>query len=126
VEPPAEVAEYDPEWPAAFALIRAALGPALPRSARIEHVGSTSVPGLASKPIIDVDVVVPDASAVPDIVARLGRLGYQHVGDLGIDGREAFAMPEPSIGRDPLPYHHLYCVTRGSPAHRTTWIFATT
>ena len=54
---------YDPLWPRiadqVIARIRAALGP---EALRIEHVGSTSVPGLAAKPVIDIDLVVADAA----------------------------------------------------------------
>ncbi|HLU31019.1 MAG TPA: GrpB family protein, partial [Acidimicrobiia bacterium] len=55
-----EVVAYDPGWPERFEAIRAQLGEALNavEVLAIEHVGSTSVPGLAAKPVIDVDVVV--------------------------------------------------------------------
>jgi predicted nuclease with TOPRIM domain len=56
-----EVVPYDPAWPEAFAAIREAVWPAVREVATaIEHVGSTSVPGLAAKPIIDLDIVVSD------------------------------------------------------------------
>jgi GrpB-like predicted nucleotidyltransferase (UPF0157 family) len=69
------IVEYDHEWPAMFAReaasIRAALGD---RALQIEHVGSTSVPGLAAKPVIDILLVVSDsadeAAYVPDLEAR--------------------------------------------------------
>jgi len=58
---PHEVASYDPDWPARFQAWRDRLAAALgPAAVRIDHVGSTSVPGLAAKPIIDVQVSVPD------------------------------------------------------------------
>ena len=95
--------DYDPAWPAAFERLRAALWPSLADLAlAIEHVGSTAVPGLAAKPIIDLDVVVRARADVPAAVARLVTLGYDHRGDLGIEGREAFRAPEGS------PAHHLY------------------
>jgi GrpB-like predicted nucleotidyltransferase (UPF0157 family) len=107
---PADVVEYDPEWPGRFAGIRDRVTPALGAvEHRVEHVGSTAVPGLAAKPIIDVDVVV----AEPDVdraVALLAALGYRHVGDLGIVGREALLPPAEE------PYHHLYVVMDGSAA----------
>ena len=55
-------------------------------SHRIEHVGSTSVPGLASKPVVDLDVVVA-AGDVNAAVAAIEALGYEHRGDMGIEGR---------------------------------------
>jgi GrpB-like predicted nucleotidyltransferase (UPF0157 family) len=62
----------------------------------IEHIGSTSVPGLAAKPIIDLDVLLTSAAYLPDTIRRLAALGYEHQGDLGIAGREAFSnSPQP-------------------------------
>jgi len=85
------VVAWQPEWPARFEEIRGALLPALEGLiCGIEHVGSTSVPGLAAKPIIDLDIVLPDASVFPRVRDALAGLGYRHEGDLGIPGREAF------------------------------------
>jgi GrpB-like predicted nucleotidyltransferase (UPF0157 family) len=71
------IAAYDPAWPARYEAharrIRDALGPTL---LRIEHVGSTAVPGLAAKPIIDILTVVPDAADEPSYVPELGAAGY--------------------------------------------------
>jgi GrpB-like predicted nucleotidyltransferase (UPF0157 family) len=73
-------------------------------------VGSTSVPGLAAKPIIDISVVVREKLDVPAAISRLATLGYVHRGNLGIDGREAFDSPEG------LPIHNLYLCPHNSPA----------
>jgi GrpB-like predicted nucleotidyltransferase (UPF0157 family) len=71
------LAEYDPEWPRLFereaARIRDALGA---QALRIEHVGSTSVPGLAAKPVIDIDLVVADSSDEDAYVPPLEAAGY--------------------------------------------------
>jgi GrpB-like predicted nucleotidyltransferase (UPF0157 family) len=101
------VVEYDPRWPGDFETIRAAL----PAEASAIHVGSTSVPGLAAKPIIDVDVVVLRPDDVPAMVALIEAAGWSHEGDLGIPGREAFGP------RADLPTHHLYVVVEGSAPH---------
>ena len=79
---PIVVVDYDPQWPIAFATIRASLQAALAGVpvVGIEHVGSTSVPGLAAKPIIDIDVIV-DPSDLADAAAALGSLGYTPLGD---------------------------------------------
>lgn len=53
-------------------------------------MGSTSVEGLAAKPIIDIDVVIEDMSVLPDIIKGLEKAGYEYEGNLGIEGREAF------------------------------------
>jgi GrpB-like predicted nucleotidyltransferase (UPF0157 family) len=71
------IVDYDPEWPQLFAReearIRAALGE---RVVLLEHAGSTSVPGLAAKPCIDIVLVVPDSADEPDYVAALEAAGY--------------------------------------------------
>ena len=71
------LAEYDPEWPKWFARaaeqIRGALGDAV---LRLDHVGSTSVPGLASKPLIDINLVVDDTTDEEAYVPKLEALGY--------------------------------------------------
>jgi GrpB-like predicted nucleotidyltransferase (UPF0157 family) len=74
----------------------------------VEYVGSTSVPGLAAKPVIDIDVIVRSPQDVPIAVERLRTLGYVYQGDKGIRGREAFMWP---AGASP---HHLYVVVDGS------------
>jgi GrpB-like predicted nucleotidyltransferase (UPF0157 family) len=97
------VVDYDPAWPATFDGLRARVWPAVTGLAlAIEHIGSTSVPGLAAKPIIDMTVVLPSANEVPRAIERLATIGYVHRGDLGIEGREAFGAPVD------LPAHHLY------------------
>jgi GrpB-like predicted nucleotidyltransferase (UPF0157 family) len=72
-----ELVDYDPAWPALYAReeerIRSILGG---RVIRIEHTGSTSVPGLAAKPIIDITLEVPDAAAEAEYVADLEAAGY--------------------------------------------------
>jgi GrpB-like predicted nucleotidyltransferase (UPF0157 family) len=98
-----EVVDYDPSWPNTFESLRSILWPVLADVASsIEHVGSTSVPGLAAKPIIDISIAVPESPDVQIGISRLMTLGYVHRGDLGIKGREAFANPEG------LPTHNLY------------------
>ncbi len=108
---PVVVVPYDPAWPAAFELLRALIAPALgDLAAGIEHVGSTAVPGLDAKPIVDIDVVIRHAGDFVEVAGRLAALGYAHLGDLGIVGRDAFrAVPG-------LPRHHLYVCASGAAA----------
>ena len=74
---PVEIHDYDPEWPRLYAReeerIRAVLGN---RVVRIEHVGSTSVPGLPAKPLIDVALEVPDSADEATYVPPLEATGY--------------------------------------------------
>lgn len=99
------VIPYSDQWERDFLKIKDEIKSALGELAeRIEHVGSTSVRGLSAKPVIDIDVVISDSSVLSDVIAALGRIGYQHEGDLGITGREAFRYD----GKDHLQKHHLY------------------
>lgn len=103
------VVEYREEWPVQFDAVAESLRSALIdvpiRS--IEHVGSTAVPGLAAKPILDIDVIVA-ADQIPAAIAALETLGYQHRGDLGVSGREALRAP------DGDPERHVYVCQEGS------------
>lgn len=113
-----KVLDYDPNWATWFEQLCAHLRSALGDDARIDHVGSTSVPGLAAKPIIDLDVVVPSDGAVRPTIERLESIGYRWRGDLGVVGREAFAPPKESD----LPPHHLYVVVEDNRAHQDHWL----
>ncbi|MBR3295222.1 MAG: GrpB family protein [Clostridia bacterium] len=106
------VLQYDEGWKQDFLKIRQELQDALGQLAiNIEHVGSTSVEGLSAKPIIDIDVVIEDNTVLKDAVASLERAGYEHEGDLGIPGREAFRYE----GKEHLRTHHLYVCPKDSP-----------
>jgi GrpB-like predicted nucleotidyltransferase (UPF0157 family) len=82
VEPPRltgkiQVVDYDPEWPRLFQREAQRINEVLgQRVVRLEHIGSTSVPGLAAKPIIDILLVVPDSSDEPSYVPDLEAAGY--------------------------------------------------
>jgi GrpB-like predicted nucleotidyltransferase (UPF0157 family) len=103
------IQDYDPSWPDAFiklaVRVKAALGSLVVTT---EHVDSTSVPGLAAKPIIDLDVVLSSRADLSEAIRLLRSIGYVHEGDLGIVGREAFRSP---LGE---PRHHLYLLIEGA------------
>ena len=106
------VEPYTEEWKRDFLAIAGEIREALGELAlRIEHVGSTSVPGLSAKPIIDIDTVIKDGSVLADVISRFEAIGYRHKGDLGIAGREAFAYE----GKTHLREHHLYVCPQDSP-----------
>lgn len=114
------VQDYDPAWVESFAAVQAHVWPGVgDLSLRVEHVGSTAVPGLAAKPIIDIDVVVASAEHIQLVVDRLADIGYRWRGDLGVAGREAF-HPVRDLG---LPPHHLYLVVENNKAHLDHWLF---
>jgi GrpB-like predicted nucleotidyltransferase (UPF0157 family) len=111
------IQEYDSAWPERYRAlaerVRTTLGNVV---VGVEHVGSTSVPGLAAKPVIDLDVVV-QAQDMPRAIQRLTTIGYVHLGNLGIEGREAFRWP-PGEER-----HHLYLCVPESPGMRDHLLF---
>ena len=109
------VAPYDEKWKQCFEQIAGELSTALGELAlSIEHIGSTSVEGLAAKPIIDIDVVIEDESKLNAVVGALAKIGYQHEGNCGIPGREAFGYE----GKTHLMEHHLYVCPKNSPELR--------
>ncbi|MCF7923625.1 MAG: GrpB family protein [Candidatus Izimaplasma sp.] len=76
----------------------------------IEHVGSTSIPDLLAKPIIDIIVIIPDYSFFQIAKERMGSIGYIYEGDLGISQREAFYYS----GDDGFMRRHVYICPNNS------------
>jgi GrpB-like predicted nucleotidyltransferase (UPF0157 family) len=108
------VVPYDPDWARVFEALRRVYLDALGELVvAVEHVGSTAVPGLLAKPIIDIDLVIQSCDDLPGVTSQLAALGYRHVGDLGVPDREAFArdeaddVPRDGSGRR-WPAHHRY------------------
>ena len=110
------VVPYDEAWESDFALIRREIEDALGELILgIEHVGSTSVPGMSAKPCIDLDVIISDYSVFGAVTEKLAAIGYFHEGDLGIGGREAFGYTD----KPHLKKHHLYvCPQDSAELHR--------
>jgi GrpB-like predicted nucleotidyltransferase (UPF0157 family) len=110
-----EVVDYDPAWRDRFDALRseyaAALFAARVPVVAIEHVGSTSVAGLAAKPVIDCDIVVEEAH-VEAASAVLVSLGFTPRGELGIPQRWAFDEPRRLAGTN------TYVIVAGSLALR--------
>jgi len=99
------VTAYNTQWPNYFEQIKAELSLGLSGSIiKIDHVGSTSVPGLAAKPIIDIDIVIKDYNYFEAVKEKLSNMGYTHEGDLGIKDRQAFTY----VDKSHLMKHHLY------------------
>lgn len=105
-----QIVDYDPQWALDFEALRARIWPVVSDIAvSIEHVGSTSVPGLAAKPVLDIDIIVGDVART---IERLASIGYTHRGNLGIEGREAFRSSQNE------PKHNLYVCRDDSAALR--------
>jgi len=85
------VVAHDPKWSRKFedeaAIVGAALGPA---ALAIHHIGSTAIPGIFAKPIIDMLVVAPSVEAIDERAASLEAIGYEAKGEFGIPGRRYF------------------------------------
>lgn len=110
---PVVIVDYDPGWADLFDALRSQMLSLLgDLAAGVEHVGSTAVPGLAAKPIVDLDMLLRSNADMPAAIRRLATGGYVHLGDLGVPGREAFATPPQSIP------HHLYVCPPESPEYR--------
>ena len=104
--PPRRVllAAYDPTWPARFAEERTRVADALGAlPACVEHIGSTAVPGLVAKPVIDILVGRPPATPLAPYVDALRRVGYEYRGENGIPGRHYFRRGVPRA-------YHLHLV----------------
>jgi GrpB-like predicted nucleotidyltransferase (UPF0157 family) len=98
------VVPYDERWPLLYREERDRLSEAVSAlGARIEHIGSTSVPGLAAKPVLDILVGRRPVTKVAEYVAALAPLGYEHQGEHGVPGRELFRRGDP-------PAYHLHLV----------------
>ncbi|MGI4787338.1 MAG: GrpB family protein [Janthinobacterium lividum] len=104
------LATYDPSWPVIFLgeaqAIRQALGDVL---IGVEHVGSTAIPGLAAKPIIDIVASVTTFAAGTSTIPALEALGYDCRGECGIPGRLFFRKGVIDFKRT----HHLHLVEAG-------------
>jgi GrpB-like predicted nucleotidyltransferase (UPF0157 family) len=97
------VVPYDPDWRTSFQaerdLLRNALGS---KVLEIRHIGSTAIPGMPSKPIIDILAAVRRLTDVTDLVDALVRLGYEDKGDGNVVGRRYFVK-----GTEAARTHHL-------------------
>jgi GrpB-like predicted nucleotidyltransferase (UPF0157 family) len=104
-----ELIDYDPDWPKKFETHARVIADALGRSAlRIEHIGSTSVHGLAAKPIIDILVVVPDSADESAYLPRLEAAGYVlRVREPDWNEHRMFRTPEQDA--------HIHIYTAGCP-----------
>lgn len=96
------VEQYNPEWPSYFQKIKSELEAYLRDVilVSIEHVGSTSVPGLAAKPIIDVDIIVEPENVQNAIDALVANGKFTYLGELGIADRHCLKDPNQSPARN--------------------------
>lgn len=109
------IVDYDPDWPRRFgdeaALLRAQLGA---QAMRIEHVGSTSVPGLGAKPVIDIQVSVASLQPFRAFAAPLTRLGYTFISHGEFDKVYPFFQKPPVWPSS----HHVHVCEAGGEQER--------
>lgn len=106
---------YNQHWPHWFEAIWLQLAEALQGKCKaIEHIGSTSIPGMQAKPIIDIDIVLEEGQEFSEICQRLAKLGYLHHGDQGVPGRQVMIRSgEKRHGLLDCVPHHLYVCYEG-------------
>jgi GrpB-like predicted nucleotidyltransferase (UPF0157 family) len=116
---PVRIEPYDPSWPERFEDERAALEKTLTSviTGGIHHVGSTAVPGLAAKPIIDILVGVSDLESSRAFIEPLAELGYLYA-PYRRDEMIWFCKPDPAHRT-----HHLHLVPTGSPRYQAELSF---
>jgi GrpB-like predicted nucleotidyltransferase (UPF0157 family) len=106
------LAPPDPEWAAAFARESAAIAAALVGlPITLHHIGSTAIPGIVAKPVIDMLGVVPSVEALDARAPQLVAIGYEAMGEFGIAGRRYFRKDAP----DGVRTHQLHAFAAGSP-----------
>lgn len=112
------IEKYTRNWIVYFTEIKLEIEKALSGlEHQIEHIGSTSVPNLDSKPIIDIDIIFSKEEEFHNIKSALLNFGYDHYGNQGITNREVFKRNGKSANRilDSIT-HHLYVCKQDSPA----------
>lgn len=108
-----EIVEYQHEWKTAFDQLYNYLKSHLSiDNPSIEHIGSTSVIGLAAKPVIDLVIIIDNELEFEKTKKDLERIDYIHVGDQGIPKREVFKLTKPNN----FYRHHLYVAFKDSLA----------
>src|SRR5262245_290135 len=101
------VVPYQPEWAQAFLDERARLADALSQlPCEIEHIGSTAVPGLSAKPILDIAVGLALGAAPEPAMSAICGLGYEYRGDAGEDGGHVLVRESEPLVRT----HHVHVV----------------
>lgn len=105
------VVPYDATWPARYVAEAAAIGRALGEAlVATHHIGSTAIPGIFAKPIIDILAEVSDLGALDDREEAITRLGYEAMGELGIPGRRYFRKSDGTGTRT----HQIHAFEAGS------------
>ncbi|GAB6440123.1 MULTISPECIES: GrpB family protein [Bacillus] len=113
------IEEYNTKWESEFNKLQTLINDVMDDSIlSIEHVGSTSIKGLAAKPILDIDIVIEDYGFFPKVVTKLEAIGYYHQAEWSYKGREAFGRKDAFVPWDgestDWMEHHLYVCDKES------------
>ncbi len=119
---------YNPYWKTAFDALKLFLTAALKDVViDIQHTGSTAIPGLCAKPILDVDIIVQNPAQLGNILTQLEQLGYINKGEQGIAGRHALRQATEATPASVPPCkwqaHHLYVCLPDSLALKNHIVF---
>ncbi|WIG20198.1 GrpB family protein [Bacillus anthracis] len=113
------IEEYNIKWESEFNKLQTLINDVMEDSIlSIEHVGSTSIKGLAAKPVLDIDIVIEDYGVFPKVVTKLEAIGYYHQAEWSYKGREAFGRKDAFVPWDGESTgwmeHHLYVCDKES------------
>jgi GrpB-like predicted nucleotidyltransferase (UPF0157 family) len=122
------VVEYDPKWVEEFdqiaIVLRETFGSFM---SRICHVGSTAIPGMAAKPVLDIIVELAPGVTIATATEILAPIGYEYEGDLGIPDRYAYRNSSPAVPfskhRPSWMHHHLYICPYSTPEFARMLLF---
>lgn len=117
------IERYNRNWVTQFKALKEELSRSLTSFITIEHVGSTSIPGMFAKPIIDIDIEISSMDNFQILNHELEKIGYKHVGDMGIAGREAFKRKANQDSVLDKIEHHLYVCPSDSKEYRRHILF---
>ncbi|MEO6219942.1 MAG: GrpB family protein [Ginsengibacter sp.] len=124
---------YNPIWKIEFENIKQVIETGLSDlslQSDIQHVGSTSIPGLFAKPILDIDIIINKKNLIRDITLRLEKIGYKTKGVQGISGRFAFRQKSLftplTATKEKWQSHHLYVCYSDSLALKNHILFRDT
>lgn len=96
-----KISDYDPKWKKEFNKLKDIYIDSLDDLlVEVMHVGSTAIPGLCAKPVIDIDLVIESYSSFTEVKDGLENLGYEYKGNFGIEGRESFWREDKRVPRN--------------------------
>ncbi len=118
------IVNYNEKWPQDFLKIKDELLKVPRVPCQVQHVGSTSIPGMKAKPIIDIDVGLEKWADFEAVKKALASIGYEHEGDRGIKGREAFGRTG-QVHNEILDSidHHLYVCSTDNEEYKRHILF---